>query len=135
MKLAVLVLGVIVLAVAGVAAAASFFESKDGATVTQGLEPGQARAPSDGLGTVAAGNVVLLYSDERLTRGLRELAEEVSGPASDTLEAAGQAVLVRRRPNLTVPVTALTHTHRLEADGPADAELRLFVDYWLGQAP
>jgi len=130
----VLVLGVVVLAVLGVAASSSFFSSKDDATITKALEPGAERTRADGLGAVQVGNVLLLYSDERLTRSLRAFAEERSGQGA-AIEAAGQAVLVRRRPNLSIPVTALTSTRRLEADGPDDPNLREFVDYWLGRGP
>jgi hypothetical protein len=82
---------------------------------------------------VRPGNVVLLHSDERLTRELRLLAERMAGPPDAALEAAGQAVLVQQRPNLGVPVTAVTATRMLEAAGPDDPALEAFIEYWLGR--
>jgi len=133
---AFLALGAALLAVVGVAALTAFFVSRDDATVPQDSSnpsPGVARA----AGTqprVRAGNVMLLYSDERLTSGLRGLAGRTAGPPDPALEAAGQAVLVQRRPNLRVPVTAVTASRRLEASGPDDPALEAFIEYWLGRA-
>jgi hypothetical protein len=82
---------------------------------------------------VAPGNVVLLYSDERLTLELRELALHTAGKATPELVKAGQAVIVRRQPGLRVAVVALTSDRRLDAADPEDPRLRAFVDYWLGR--
>jgi len=130
---AIAALATVVLTVLLVAAAAAFFVSRDDATVPQTSTegPGAAR-PADAEPTVRPGNVVLLHSDERLTSQLRDLAQRTAGPPDETLEAAGQAVLVRRRPNLDVPVTAITATRMLEA-GPDDPALRAFIEYWLGR--
>jgi uncharacterized membrane protein len=125
----------IVLTVLLVAAAAAFFVSRDDATVprTSPAGPGVAR-PANADPKVRPGNVVLLHSDERLTRQLRDLAERsAGGPPDAALAAAGQAVLVEQRPNLQVPVTAVTATRKLEADGPGDPALRQFIEYWLGR--
>jgi hypothetical protein len=122
-------------AVIGVAALAAFFVSRDDATVPrEGQGPGVARA-TNARPQVRPGNVVLLYSDERLTSGVRAFARRIAGEPSAALEAAGQAVLVRRQPNLTVPVTAVTASRRLQASGPDDPALESFVEYWLGKAP
>jgi hypothetical protein len=132
---AVLALGAALVAVVGVAALAAFFVARDDATVPQDSSqpsPGMARAPGT-QPRVRAGNVVLLYSDERLTSDLRGLALRIAGPSDPALEAAGQAVLVQRRPNLRVPVTAVTAHRRLEAVGPGDPTLEAFIEYWLGR--
>jgi hypothetical protein len=131
---AFLALGAAMLAVTGVAALAAFFVSHDDATVPQeaGNAPGVARAPGS-RPAVRPGNVVLLYSDERLTSDLRQLAERIAGAPAPALTAAGQAVLIQRRPNLTAPVTAVTATRALEAGGPADPALVDFIEYWLGR--
>ncbi|HEV2787513.1 MAG TPA: hypothetical protein VGV67_14035, partial [Solirubrobacteraceae bacterium] len=124
----------VVAAVLCVAGLAAFFASRDDATVPQETDgPGVARE-ANAQPRVDPGNVVLLYSDERLTSDLRALAARIAGDPSPALEAAGQAVLVQRRPNLTVPVTALTATRRLQATGPRDPALRSFAEYWLGRA-
>jgi hypothetical protein len=131
---ALLTFGTIVLTVLLVAGAAAFFVSRDDATVprTTRSGPGVAR-PADAEPKVRPGNVVLLHSDERLTLDLRRLAERIAGPPDPALTAAGQAVLVQQRPNLDVPVTAVTATRMLEASGPQDPALRAFVEYWLGR--
>ena len=127
-------LATVVLTVLLVAGAAAFFVSRDDATVPRGSEsgPGEAR-PKNAEPKVRPGNVVLLHSDERLTRELRELAERTAGPPDEALTAAGQAVLVQQRPNLAVAVTAVTATRRLEANGPDDPALEAFIEYWLGR--
>jgi len=121
-------------AVIGVAALAAFFVSRDDATVPQD-DGGPGVARDNARPQVNPGNVVLLYSDERLTSDLRAFAARIAGEPSAALQAAGQAVLVQRRPNLTVPVTAVTATRRLEAAGPGDPALESFVEYWLGRGP
>jgi hypothetical protein len=127
-------LGTAVLTVALVVAAAAFFISRDDATVpqTQASGPGVARA-AGAKPTVKAGNVVLLYSDERETRALHLLATRIAGPADPTLAAAGQAVIVQRQANLSAPVTAVTATRMLKATGPDDPALESFIEYWLGR--
>lgn len=132
---ALLAIGATVLAVIGVAGIAAFFAARDEATVPQHSDgPGTPR-PVNARPEVKPGNVVLRYSDERLTRELRTLAGEVAGEPTPALVAAGQAVLVQREPNLTVPVTALSASHSLQARDPRDRTLRSFVEYWLGRAP
>jgi hypothetical protein len=131
---ALLALGTVVLTVLLVAAAAAFFVARDDATVPRTTQsgPGEAR-PAGATPTVRPGNVVLLHSDERLTRELRLFAERMAGPPDAALVAAGQAVLVQQRPNLDVPVTAVTATRMLEAEGADDPRLEQFVEYWLGR--
>jgi hypothetical protein len=129
-------LGTALLTVVLIVAAAAFFVSRDDATVPQSQSsgPGVAR-PAGASPKVGAGNVVLLYSDERETRALRLLAERIAGAPDPALEAAGQAVLVERRPNLSAAVTAVTATRMLEASSPDDPALESFVEYWLGREP
>lgn len=127
-------IGAALLAVVGVAALAAFFVSRDDATVPQdeggpGIERASNRDPQ-----VKPGNVVLLFSDERLTSDLRELAERTAGKPDPALEAAGQAVLLDRRPNMKVPVTAVTSKRLLQAAAPDDAKLQAFIEFWLGKA-
>jgi hypothetical protein len=132
----------VVAAAAGIAGVAALLASRDDSTVAKRGGPGVARttAPTQrGLvgenQAIRPGNVVLFYSDERLTQGLRDLAREIGGTPSAALLAAGQVVTVQRRPNQRVGVIALTATRRLEANGPGDAALRAFIEYWLGRKP
>jgi len=131
---ALYVVGTIVLTVLLVGGAAAFFVSRDEPTVPRLVDsgPGVAR-PAGAEPAVRPGNIVLLHSDERLTSQLRELAESKAGPPDDALAAVGQAVLVQQRPNLDVPVTAVTAKRVLEASGPDDPALEAFIEYWLGR--
>jgi hypothetical protein len=135
---ALLTLGTIVLTLVLVAAVALFFVSRDESTVPHDASHGPGVARTGAVATapkVKAGNVVLLHSDERLTKQLRDLAERIAGPSDPSLVAAGQAVIERQFPNLSVPVTAVTASRMLEASGPADPALESFIEYWLGRAP
>jgi hypothetical protein len=124
----------VVVAIAAVVGLSALVASRDDSTVTRATGPGAER-PSGSRPQVAPGNVVLLYSDERLTRRLRALATDIGGPPDPALVAAGQAVLVRHQPNLRVAVVALTATRRLDAASPEDPALRAFAEYWLGKEP
>jgi hypothetical protein len=131
---AIQALVVVVSAAIGIAVLVAVFAARDDATVSPSSGPGVAR-PAEATPLVSGGNVALLYSDERLTRRLRTLASDIAGPANAPLVAAGQAIIVRRRANLRVPVIAVSATHRLDATGPDDPALRGFIEYWLGRVP
>ena len=125
----------LLIAVAGVAGVIAILNARDDSTIgSDAAGPGERRV--DGARPIVApGNVVLLYSDERLTSALRALAADTGGPATPAVRAAGQAVIVQRRPDQQVAVIALTSERRLDADGPDDRRLRPFVEYWLGRRP
>ncbi len=131
---AVLALVVVVVAALGIFGISALLASRDDSTVTPNGGPGVVR-PAGARPVVAPGNVVLLYSDERLTSDLRRLAADIGGPPDAALVAAGQAVIVEHRLNQRVPVAAVTATHRLEANAPGDPALRTFIEYWLGRNP
>ncbi len=132
MRRVAVALAVFVVAAAGAVAVLAILNARDDATVDGSEGPGVERV--DGARpAVARGNVVLLYSDERLTAALRDLALDTGGPVTPELRAAGQAVLVVRQPGLRVPVVGLTSDRRLDARGPDDPLLRAFVEYWLGR--
>ena len=131
---AVLALGVVVVAALGIFGVAALLASRDDSTVTRNGGPGAVR-PAGARPVVAPGNVVLLYSDERLTSDLRALAADIGGPPDKALVAAGQAVIVQHRVNQRVPVIAVTATHRLDAAAPGAPALRDFIEYWLGRDP
>jgi hypothetical protein len=129
---AVLALAVVAAAALGIFAIAALLASRDNSTVTPDAGPGVVR-PAASRPVVAPGNVVLLYSDERLTSDLRALAADIGGPPDPALVAAGQAVVVRHRLNQRVPVIAVTAKRRLDASAPGDPALRAFAEYWLGR--
>ena len=60
------------------------------------------------------------------------MQEEVSGPFDPELAAAGQAVILAKRPGLE-GVQALAWRRRLIANGPDDPKLQEFAEAWLGQ--
>jgi hypothetical protein len=132
LRRAAVALGVVVLAAAGAVAVMAILNARDEPTVQRSGGPGSPRV-AGARPVVGAGNVVLLYSDERETAALRELALDTGGPATAEVRAAGQAVLVVRQPGLRVPVVALTTDRRLDASDPDDPRLRAFVEYWLGR--
>ncbi len=137
---ALLALVVLVVAAIGLAGISALLAARDDSTVTPAAGPGVTRTVVRGPDTlvgdnqpITPGNVVLFYSDERLTRRLRTLARDIGGTPSAALQAAGQAVTVQRRPNQQVPVVALTTTRRIEAGSPGAPALRAFIEYWLGR--
>ncbi|MDQ6834722.1 MAG: DUF3105 domain-containing protein [Actinomycetota bacterium] len=84
------------------------------------------------LQALAAGNVVFMYGTPRPPSGLRALADSIAAPFSPALAAAGQAVIVARRPG-TTGVLGLAWTHLVHVRIPADPQLRSFTLFWLGQ--
>ncbi len=122
----------LLLAAVGVVAAIAYFNARDDATVTRSDGPGKPRA-ADARPVVAAGNVVLLFSDERETTALRALATDIGGPATPALRKAGQAVIVNRQTGVRSPVVAVTKDRRYDAAGTDDPALRGFIEYWLGR--
>jgi hypothetical protein len=124
----------LILAAAGVVAVIAVLNARDDPRTTRPRGPGVERV-AGARPAVAAGNVVLLYSDERLTADLRALALDTGGPATPELVRAGQAVVVRRQPGLRVAVVGLTTHRRQDAQRPGDPRLRAFIEYWLGRRP
>jgi hypothetical protein len=86
------------------------------------------------LTALAAGNVVLAYDAPRPPAALRRLQRDAAGAFDPDVAAAGQAVILERRPGAG-GVIALAWRRRLRASSPADPRLRDFVDAWLGQGP
>jgi hypothetical protein len=80
------------------------------------------------LTALAQGNVVIAYEGEAPAA----VQEEVSGPYDPELAAAGQAVILAKRPGVGAP-QALAWRRRLVASGPDDPKLREFAEAWLGQ--
>jgi hypothetical protein len=80
------------------------------------------------------GNVVIAYDGTAPPAALKTLQDDVSGPFDPQLAAAGQAVILDRRPGAG-GVIALAWRRRLRTADPADPQLRAFADAWLGQGP
>jgi hypothetical protein len=74
------------------------------------------------------GNVVFAYDGSPAE--LRKIQDEISGPFDPELAAAGQAVILDRRPGVEGTI-ALAWRRELRSDDPA--RLREFADAWLGQ--
>ncbi len=84
------------------------------------------------LHALELGNVILAFGDARPPRALRALAGEVAGAFAPTLAAAGQAVILARRPDLR-GVVALAWSRDLRVASPSDPRLRGFAEAWLGR--
>jgi hypothetical protein len=74
------------------------------------------------------GNVVFAYDGSAAE--LKKIQDEVSGPFDPELAAAGQAVILDKRPGVKGTI-ALAWRRELRSDDPA--QLREFADAWLGQ--
>lgn len=84
------------------------------------------------LQALEQGDVVILYGGPRPPPGLPALADSVAGPFSAALAAAGQAVILARRPE-TRGIVAVAWTRMLRVTTPSDPRLREFAQVWLGQ--
>jgi hypothetical protein len=84
------------------------------------------------LQALELGNVVVMYGTRRPPAGLRRLAARVAAPFTPALAAAGQAVILARRPG-TSGVLGVAWTHLVDVRSPDDPQLRSFVLYWLGR--
>jgi hypothetical protein len=79
------------------------------------------------------GDVVILYDAQQPPPALVQLQEDVmGGPFDAEVAAAGQAVILARRPGAG-PATALAWRRILRADDPADPALLEFTEFWLGR--
>jgi hypothetical protein len=86
------------------------------------------------LGALQLGNVVIAYDADDPPPALVALQDETAGPFDPELAAAGQAVILARRPGVG-EIVALAWRRKLQAKDPADPELRDFVEAYLGQGP
>jgi hypothetical protein len=84
------------------------------------------------LHALELGDVVLVYGGARPPAALRALADRVAGPFDPALAAAGQAVVLARRPG-TRGVIALAWRHELRVPRASDPALAPFADFWLGR--
>jgi hypothetical protein len=83
------------------------------------------------LHALELGDVILFYDARRPPAPLRALQRDVSGAFDAEVAAAGQQVILARRPG-TGPVTAAAWRRLLHVDDPADPALRRFAEAWIG---
>jgi hypothetical protein len=136
----------LVVAVAAVIGLLLFGQSRDRSTFSDGAsrppasgphlpEPVRREAPLSRdqlLHVLELGDVVLFYGRAADAAALRAIADDVSGPFDPALAAAGQSVLVDRRPG-TRGVVAVAWRHVLEAPSGRDPRLRTFTEALLGK--
>ncbi len=85
------------------------------------------------LEALELGDIVIVYGTRLPPPGLRELADAVAaGPFSASLAAAGQAVVLARRPG-TIGLIGLAWTRMLRVASAHDQSLREFAQQWLGR--
>jgi hypothetical protein len=84
------------------------------------------------LTALAAGNVVVAFAGAQPPAALRRLQRATAGAFTPDLAAAGQAVILDRRPGAG-GIVALAWRRRLRTGDPADPALTDFVNAWLGQ--
>jgi hypothetical protein len=84
------------------------------------------------LEALALGDVVLVYGGAEPPPGLASLARAVAAPFTPALAAAGQAVILARRP-ATAGVIGLAWTHMVRVATPRDPLLGQFARFWLGR--
>ncbi len=104
-----------------------------GAHVPEPVRRDEAKLNDDQLlQALAAGNVVIMYGGRTPPPGLRAVARSVAAPFTAPLAAAGQAVILARRPG-TAGLIGLAWAHMIRVSRANDPLLREFVDYWLGR--
>ncbi len=84
------------------------------------------------LQALEVGDVVIMYGARRPPAGLTALARSVAAPFSPALAAAGQAVILARRPGTTGAI-GLAWTHMLRVGATNDPPLHAFAQGWLGR--
>jgi hypothetical protein len=122
-----------VLAVAGVVAALAFFSSRDDATTDTPLTvdgPGLA-APAATGAFLRRGNLAVSAPPGQLPAA-RALAQDVGGPPTADLRAAGQAIVVRPAP-AGADVVVQAWRRELRVPAARDPRLREFLEFWLGR--
>ena len=92
-------------------------------------------SPDEILHALELGDVIVFYDAKRPPAALRALQRDVSGPFDPEVAAAGQQVILARRPSPPAPgaVTAAAWRRLLRTDDPADPRLREFAEAWIGR--
>ena len=84
------------------------------------------------LQALEVGDVVIMYGSRTPPAGLKAIPGDVGAPFSPALAAAGQAVILARRPG-TSGLIGLAWTHMLRVSTSNDPPLRTFAQDWLGR--
>jgi hypothetical protein len=84
------------------------------------------------LQALEEGNVVIMYGTKTPPPGLRALALSLAPPFTPALAAAGQAVILARRPG-TDGLVGLAWSHAVSVRTPQDPRLAAFAQFWLGR--
>lgn len=84
------------------------------------------------LQALSLGDVVILYGTRAPPAGLVALAEQVGGSFTPSLAAAGQAVILARRPG-TQGLIGLAWRRMVRVSTAGDGLLRAFAEHWLGR--
>jgi hypothetical protein len=84
------------------------------------------------LQALEEGNVVVMYGTRTPPPGLESFAHAVAGPFTPALAAAGQAVILARRPGIR-GLVGLAWAHLVSVSAADDPLLKSFTQYWLGR--
>lgn len=84
------------------------------------------------LEALELGDVVLVYGSPAPPAALKRTAKAAASPFTPALAAAGQAVILDRRPG-TPGVIGLAWAHMIRVATPTAPSLRQFIQYWLGR--
>jgi Protein of unknown function (DUF3105) len=104
-----------------------------GAHIPEPVLQDQGRSNDDQLlEALEVGDVVIMYGSRKPPAGLEKLADDVAGPFTPSLAAAGQSVIYSRRPG-TTGLIALAWTRMLHVSSANDPLLRQFAQQWLGR--
>lgn len=104
-----------------------------GAHVAEPVLHDQARLTDDQLlEALEVGDVAIMYGSRKPPVGLEQLADNVAGPFTPSLAAAGQAVIYSRRPG-TTGLIALAWTRMVHVSSANDPLLLQFTQQWLGR--
>ena len=88
--------------------------------------------PDQILHSLELGDVILFYGTAKPPAELRALQDDVSGPFDTEVAAAGQQVILARRPGVE-GVTAAAWRRLLRAGSAGDPALRAFAEAWIGR--
>jgi hypothetical protein len=84
------------------------------------------------LESLEVGDVVIVYGGPHPPPGLAALSQKLGGAFKPSLAAAGDVVILARRPG-TAGLIGLAWAHMVRVASPSDPMLSAFVDYWLGR--